>query len=184
MFFILVFLPWRVASTVPHVVACLFMSAAWLAGQLRAAGGAALATEEEQLEEEERTMKQDTQKRCPEVRETQPVEEEGEQKMKLGRKEQARAERFMGEEEQEEAGDWVEVFVEEFVCQFRSSATVCVCPVVVQCYCSTELTPASATRMASPPWIWLNRLPRLCSQVSPPTHTRHPGSSSSHTLCK
>lgn len=158
-----------VQLSLPSVVACLFISAAWLAGQLRAAGGAALATEEEQLEEEERSMKQDTQKRCLEVQETQPVEE-GQLKMERGRKEQVQAERFMGEEEEEEE-DWVEVFVEEFVCQFRSSATVCVCPVVVQCYCSTELTPTSATRMASLPWIWLNRLPRLCSQVSYTTHT-------------
>lgn len=58
--------------------------------------------------------------------------------------------------------------VGEFACQSRSSATVCVCPVVVQCYCSMELTPTSATPTASPPWIWPNPPPRPCSQVSFP----------------
>lgn len=56
--------------------------------------------------------------------------------------------------------------VREFACQSRSSATVCVCPVVVQCYCSMEPTPTSATPTASPPWTWLNPPQRPCSQVS------------------
>lgn len=58
------------------------------------------------------------------------------------------------------------MYVGEFACQSRSSATVCVCPVVVQCYCSMEPTPTSATLMASLPWTWLNPPPRQCSQVS------------------
>lgn len=64
------------------VVACLFTSAAWLAGQGQpgAAKGAVLATEEEQLEEEEekRNVKQDVQKDCQESQEIQPEEEEQE----------------------------------------------------------------------------------------------------------
>lgn len=56
--------------------------------------------------------------------------------------------------------------VGEFVCQSKSSATVCVCPVVVQCYCSMEPTPTSATPTASPPWTWQNPPLRPCSQVS------------------
>lgn len=65
-------------------MACLFTSAAWLAGQGQpgAAEGAALATEEEQLEEgreekeKERVVRQDLQKGCQESQETQQLEEQ------------------------------------------------------------------------------------------------------------
>lgn len=77
-------------------MACLFTSAAWLArqGQPGAAEGAALATEEEQPEEEERNMKRDVQKGCPESQETQPGEE-GQQRSKGERGKEVREEQFM-----------------------------------------------------------------------------------------
>lgn len=78
-------------------MACLFTSAAWLAGQGQpgAAEGAALATEEEQLEEEERNVKRDVQKGCPESPETRP-EEEGRQRSERGaRGEEVREEQLM-----------------------------------------------------------------------------------------
>lgn len=81
-------------------MACLFTSAAWLAGQGQpgAAEGAALATEEEQLEEEEGNVKRDGQKGCLESPETRP-EEEGRRRSERGergeRGEEVREEQFM-----------------------------------------------------------------------------------------